>query len=122
MVHRGGRWSPYQAVLSLTSWAATHWHILDGLAMEQWGPTVDLLDIPLHRLINWLHVKALSMVEWDEDGKHMAELTAVLEWPDVAEADDLEAQSRQAHDALKSLGIVLPAFDGSPWAQAEAVS
>jgi hypothetical protein len=80
------------------------------MAVDQWGPSVGLFDLPTNRLINWLHFKALSMVEWDEDGKNYTELSSALDWPDVAADADLTRSDQQARASLASMGIPMPTF------------
>jgi hypothetical protein len=72
-----------------------------------------LLDLPVNRFINWLHLQAMRTLEWSSDTKAIEDLNSALEWPEVAEADDLERIDRNNRAAFAQLGIVLPDYGPS---------
>lgn len=69
--------------------------------------------LPLHRLVNWLHVMALDSVQWAEDETRQ-ELSDALEWPDKAAEDQLRRADEDAHNALAKLGLSLPPLEMAP--------
>lgn len=109
-----GHRAPYGAVLVLTAWAARNWLLLDG-QLQQVG--IDLEERAAgraNRFYALLRARFTAVVVearmWMKEGRdrdRLDEALAILEWPDVAAANEAEAQDREARAAMLAAGITL---------------
>lgn len=109
---RAGDREPYGAVLVLTAWAARNWLLLDGQLQQVAIDLEERAAGPANRFFALLrarfHAVVTDALMWAKEGKERDGLKAalaVLEWPDVAEANDAEEQDREARAAMAAAGI-----------------